>query len=65
MDELLLNHAKCEHPQCWPKYDSEDAKNMTPDQVRAKYPRFDGYCPDCNAHLILYASFEHYIAGDW
>jgi hypothetical protein len=38
---------------------------MSAERVRELYPRFFGTCPDCGAQLIQYASFEHYIAGDW
>lgn len=66
MDELIeRRQAACAHPRCQPDFDSEAAKSMTPDQVKQKYPRFYGQCPDCKAHLSVYASFEHYIAGDW
>jgi hypothetical protein len=35
-------------------------------QVRALYPRLDGVCPKgCGYVGIAYASFAHYIAGDW
>lgn len=34
-------------------------------EIRKRWPRFDGECPDCGKHLIAYASSEHYIFGDW
>lgn len=39
----------------------DSALSMTAEQVRARYPR--KICPKCGA--ITYASFRHYIAGDW
>lgn len=57
---------ECKHPKL-PKveFDEEKAKNMTPDEVRKAYPRGWDTCPDCHQQLIRYASFMHYIAGDW
>ncbi len=35
-------------------------------EVRKRWPRLMGNCPKgCGYHGIYYASYEHYIAGDW
>ena len=38
--------------------------SLTSDAVRARWPRGHYSCP-CGSHGIVYASFEHYTAGDW
>lgn len=38
---------------------------LTSETVRRRWPRFSGYCPACGFYGDAYASFEHYIAGDW
>ena len=65
--EAYLAAGGCPHKKCVPEYDSERVKkeNMSAEEVRRLYPRFFGNCPDCGAQLIQYASFEHYLAGDW
>jgi hypothetical protein len=65
--EAYLAAGGCPHSKCMPQYDSEKVKkeNMSPERVRELYPRFCGQCPDCGEQLIQYASFEHYLAGDW
>jgi len=56
----------CTHPQTTPPFDAEDARKLNDaGEVRKKYPRFFGQCPDCGAQVIGYASYEHYIMGDW
>jgi hypothetical protein len=37
---------------------------MPADEVRRLYPRFHGICR-CGYRGIAYASFQHYVAGDW
>lgn len=39
----------------------DEARALSPLEVRALYPR--KRCPKCDA--ICYASYMHYIAGDW
>ena len=55
----------CEHPKCLPKFDEKAARGLDEFEVRKRWPRFDGKCPDCGALLIQYASAMHYIMGDW
>jgi hypothetical protein len=35
-------------------------------EVRKRWPRLNGPCPKgCGFNGIAYASYEHYISGDW
>lgn len=64
--EPFLNHPEecvCDIPS--PHFDAEAAKGMTADEVREKFPRSYGQCSKCGATGVAYASFEHYLAGDW
>lgn len=55
----------CKHESVLPKFDWEVAQTMTPYEVRKQFPRFSGVCPDCDEKVIVYASYEHYLSGDW
>jgi hypothetical protein len=55
----------CKHPKVTPEFSSTLAALSTVEQIRERWPRFDGICPDCSDHVIVYASYEHYVAGDW
>lgn len=57
--------ARCEHPKVIPEFDEKAAREMTVWQIRQKYPRFSGKCPDCGYEGIIYASYAHYIYGDY
>jgi hypothetical protein len=48
-----------------PAFNSSEAFNIQSEEVRKRFPRFSGTCPDCKGLVIVYASYEHYIAGDW
>jgi hypothetical protein len=50
---------------CTPKFDAVKARKMSWEEVRKVYPRFSGYCEKCGYYGAKYASFEHYIAGDY
>jgi len=56
---------KCEHPKLMPAFDEKAARLMTAAQIRRAFPRAYGKCPDCGYEGILYASYAHYIWGDW
>ncbi len=61
MDEA---RKECDHGIVFDKDDA--AKIRNPYVVRERYPRLMGKCPKgCGFEGIGYASFEHYIAGDW
>lgn len=54
---------ECDHGV---SYDSEAAKGLDVAEVRKRWPRGWGPCPKgCGYNGIAYASFEHYICGDW
>ena len=55
----------CKHENLPVKYDSADCAGKGDAYVRKNYPRFYGPCPDCGENMIGYASFEHFVAGDW
>lgn len=47
-------------------FDAEAAKDISDAyEIRRRWPRFMGECPDCGGNVIVYASYAHYIAGDW
>lgn len=56
----------CKHPRLTiPIFDEVTAHGLTPDEVRERWPRSDEECPDCGSMVIGYASFIHFVAGDW
>lgn len=55
----------CRHKSVMPTFDEEAAKKLSAEEVRERWPRFDGTCPECGRRLILYASYAQYILGDW
>lgn len=56
----------CEHPELpRPPFDAEAARGLSAEEVRKRWPRFYGPCPDCNTTVIHYASTAHYVLGDW
>lgn len=55
----------CKHKKHIPVYDEEHGKTLSAEEVRKRYPRYDGYCSICYKRVILYASPDHYIQGDW
>lgn len=56
----------CTHEKCTPEYDHAEAVRINDAwEIKKRFPRFHGQCPDCGASVIGYASFEHYIMGDW
>ena len=56
----------CLHPGLAPpKFDPVAAANMDEYEVRKAFPRGHGFCGDCGSNVIMYASAEHYILGDW
>lgn len=46
-------------------FDADAARGLSSAEVRRLWPRFFGTCQMCGYHGIYYASWEHYIAGDW
>lgn len=64
-DLVLFRNSNCNHPKCIAVFDEEAAKGLDAVEVRRRWPRFEGRCPDCLAHMIVYASFAHCVCGDW
>lgn len=56
---------ECGHPRTEVEFDVEAAKDLNAAEVRKRWPRFFGECPDCGQSLIRYASFAHFAMGDW
>jgi hypothetical protein len=59
--------ADCDHPRCVPPngFDAAAATALTAEEVRERWPRWWGPCPDCGGHVIGYKSRSHAYAGDW
>lgn len=55
----------CDHASAMPTFDAQAAEGLGAREVRLRWPRFEGSCPTCGARVLCYASFEHYLAGDW
>lgn len=61
---VLFPSRSRKHERCKVEFDEADA-NLPEWEIRRRWPRFDGECPDCGKRMIVYASATHYIAGDW
>lgn len=47
-------------------FDEEAAKGLDAYEVRKRWPRGSGPCPlGCGYTGITYASYMHYLSGDW
>lgn len=57
--------AGCQHPKVSPAFDYEASKGLSSREVRQRWPRFYGQCPDCGFNGVIYASLEHFVSGDW
>jgi hypothetical protein len=56
---------ECDHGVGFDK-DMAERFKMTSNQIRSRWPRLEGTCrKGCGYHGIAYASYEHYIWGDW
>lgn len=62
---MSADKQECKHEKVMPAFDIEAAKDLPAREVRQRWPRFSGLCPDCGYEGILYASFEQYIMGDY
>lgn len=54
----------CDHSKVV-SFDEEASKGLSSAEIRKRWPRFTGTCPDCGFSGIFYASFMHYVSGDW
>jgi hypothetical protein len=58
-----LKSARCDHGVT---FDAEEARGLSVDEVRGRWPRLGGPCPKgCGYTGIYYASWAHYVCGDW
>ena len=60
--------ASCTHGVTFPSEDEfeEATKGMTVPEIAARWPRLCGLCPlGCGYNGIFYASYLHYVMGDW
>ena len=64
-DKSSSENNDCEHPNVQVAFNPAEARGLTAEEVRKRWPRFYGHCPDCGDRLIKYASYLHYTAGDW
>lgn len=53
---------KCDHGVV---FDPAEASGLTTEEIRKRWPRGWGCAKGCGYQGISYASFEHYISGDW
>lgn len=65
MSRATPDGGSCKHENLPVKFDPEAAAGKDNAWVRKNFPRFFGPCPDCAENMIGYASFQHFIAGDW
>lgn len=55
----------CDHGVTFDE-DAYKVEKLSEQEIRKRYPRLDGLCPKgCGFRGIAYASYLHYIAGDW
>lgn len=59
---VITGDNDCDHNL---KFDEEASKAMSILEVRQAYPRLNGRCSKCGFFGIAYASYKHYVAGDW
>jgi len=57
--------AECTHESVRPPFNQQAAIGVPHQQVRQRWPRFQGECRECGDYTIKYASRNHYIAGGW
>jgi len=56
----------CKHEGLPPvPFDKEMAETMSSAEVRQRWPRKSMHCIKCHQTVVMYASQEHMIAGDW
>lgn len=55
---------RCAHRRLAPRFDPDAASALSAGAVRRRWPRDWGECPDCGEQVIVYASAEHFVAGD-
>lgn len=62
----LLEVRGCPHPgMAQPVFDREAAKGLSSSEIRERWPRVFQHCEQCGLTVVAYASYEHYLSGDW
>ena len=64
-DNMPTEEAACDHSICTPTFDEEAANGLSKYEIRRRWPRFCGKCAKCGERVIAYASWAHYVMGDW
>lgn len=59
---LTKDPATCSHGI---HFDEVRSQTLDASEVRRRWPRFFGTCASCGYKGIYYASYAHYISGDW
>lgn len=64
-DDCMVGGDQCDHGVVF-DYERVKSDSLSSSAVRKLYPRLDGKCPKrCGYVGIAYASFLHYLSGDW
>lgn len=64
--ELPETVCACGHPFAEPPpIFPTDYTGLSVQEIREKYPRVTSTCASCGTTTVRYASYLHYIAGDW
>lgn len=57
--------AECDHGVVFDE-DAAEAEQLSSHEIQKRWPRLTGLCPlGCGFNGIGYASFKHYVYGDW
>lgn len=56
--------AECDHSDNVVPFDEKASEGLEAREVKERWPR-GSFCEHCGARGIYYASFLHYIRGDW
>jgi len=64
--EMDVKEVECDHGVLFDEEEYKKTPNMTAEEIRKRWPRGYGLCPKgCGFNGIYYASYIHFIAGDW
>lgn len=64
--KTMKDDPNCKHESMRPPdFDPVETAKMNINEVRLKFPRYQGTCPACEKFLTIYASDAHKLAGAW